>query len=170
MHESFNIVSNYDIISQIKSGSKYFVVNLGLASTFESKSGDRVLNDKDQFAYAYNTQYQTTIYAQGSIGNIRFYTDHYVKQNVLAVYYDLEEFIIPYDADLVREKGIDAMIGLVIKTVKEQYQARKDEIEAKKAEPSEVKTGDADKVLINPGAVSYEDLKAYMEKKRSGRI
>ena len=112
MNEPFNIVTSFNIISEIKVGSKYFRVNLGLASTVESqKSGDRVLNDKDQFAYSYNNQYKTTIYAQGNIGNIRFYTDHYIKDDVLAVYYNLEEFVIPFDRNLVREKGIDAMIG-----------------------------------------------------------
>lgn len=172
MNEPFYIVTSFGIINEIKFGSKYFRVNLGLASTLESqKGGDRVLNDKDTFAFSYNTQYKTTIYAQGNIGNIKFYTDHYIKEDVLAVYYNLEEFVIPFDRNLVKEKGIDAMIGLVLKTVKEQYQSRLDEIEArKKAESEAVKVGNADLVSMNPGAVTYEDLKAYMEKKRTGRI
>jgi hypothetical protein len=172
MNEPFNIVTSFNIISEIKVGSKYFRVNLGLASTVESqKSGDRVLNDKDQFAYSYNNQYKTTIYAQGNIGNIRFYTDHYIKDDVLAVYYNLEEFVIPFDRNLVREKGIDAMIGLVLKTVKDQYQERQDKIEEeKKAMIETKKEANPDLVHLNPGAVTYEDLKAYMEKKRAGRI
>lgn len=172
MNEPFNIVTSFNIISEVKVGSKYFRINLGLASTVESqKGGDRILNDKDQFAYSYNNQYKTTIYAQGNIGNIRFYTDHYIKEDVLAVYYNLEEFVIPYDRNLVKEKGIDAMIGLVLKTVKEQYQERQDKIEEERKAKLEVKIeAKPDIVHLNPGAVTYEDLKAYMEKKRAGRI
>lgn len=172
MNEPFHVVTNFSIINEIKAGSKYFRINLGLAATLESsKSGDRVLNDKDNFAFSYNNQYKTTIYAQGNIGNIKFYTDHYIKEDVLAVYYNLEEFIIPYDRNLVKEKGIDALIGLVLKTVKEEYQTRLDKIEEdKKAQADMKKTGNPDLVSVNPGAVTYEDLKAYLEKKRSGRI
>lgn len=172
MNEAFNIVTSFSIISEIKLGSKYFRINLGLASTLESqKGGDRILNDKDQFAYSYNNQYLTTIYAQGNIGNIRFYTDHYIKEDVLAVYYNLEEFIIPFDRNLVKEKGIDAMIGSVLKTVKEQYQERQDKIEDEKKAKLEVKKeANPDIVQLNPGAVTYDDLKAYLEKKRAGRI
>jgi hypothetical protein len=172
MNEAFNIVTNFDIIREIKSGSKYFKVNLGLSSTINSqKSGNRILNEKDQFAYSYNNQYKTTIYAQGNIGNIRFYTDHYIKDDVLAVYYNLEEFIIPFDRNLVMEKGIDAMIGLVLKTVKDQYQERQDKIEKEKKAMNENKReGNPDLVHLNPGSVTYEDLKAYIEKKRTGRI
>ena len=95
----------------------------------------------------------------------------YIKDDVLAVYYNLEEFVIPFDRNLVREKGIDAMIGLVLKTVKDQYQERQDKIEEeKKAMLETKKEANPDLVHLNPGAVTYEDLKAYMEKKRAGRI
>lgn len=172
MNEPFNVVTNFGIINEIKSGSKYFSINLGLAATIESvQSRERVLNSKDDFAFSYNTQYKTTIYAQGNIGNIKFYTDHYIKEDVMAVYYNWEEFVVPYDRNLVKEKGIDAMIGVVLKTVKEQYQTRMDQAEEKKKATTEaVKKGNADLVNLNPGAVTYEDLKAYMEQKNRNRI
>jgi len=171
MKEQFNIVTSFGIISEIKIGSKYFKVNLGLASTVESqKGGDRIMNDKDNFAYSYNIQYRTTIYAQGNIGNIKFYTDHYIKEDILAVYCDLEEFIVPYDRKLVKEKGIDAMIGSVLRTVESQYEERKVKVEEEKSKLEVKKEANPEIVQLNPGAVTYEDLKAYMENKRAGRI
>lgn len=171
MNEPFNIVTSFGIVNEIKFGSKYFRVNLGFAATVENQSGDRTLSDKDQFSYFYNNQYKTTIYAQGNVGNIRFYTDHYIKEDVMAVYYNFEEFVVPYDRNLVKEKGVDSMIGLLLKTVKDEYQARQEEIEWKKKEEAlNKKSGNADLVSLNPGAVSYEDLKAYMEKKRTDRL
>ena len=97
MAQHYNIVTNYKINQIFKSGSKYFKLNLGLSSTSPNSAGDRVFNDKDDFAFFYNTTYQTTIQAQGSIGNIKFYTDHYIKLDQIAFYYDKEEFIFEFD-------------------------------------------------------------------------
>ena len=60
------------------------------------------LSNKDDFAFYYNNMYKTTIYAQGSIGNIKFYTDHFIKDDKVAFYYDKEEFIFDFDELLVR--------------------------------------------------------------------
>lgn len=171
MNEPYNIVTNFDIINQIRSYSKYFRVSLGIANTIEDQAGLRVYNDRDKFAFVYNQTYKTTIFAQGNIGNIKFYTDHYIKEDVMAVYYDYEEFIIPYDRLLVKEKGIDAMIGFVLKKVNEEYKVRKEEIEIKKKkELEEVKPkGNAEKIFNNPGSVTYEDIKAYQMQKNTYR-
>ena len=76
----YNIVTNYKVNQIFKSKSRYFRVSLGLSSTQESNSGDRVFSQKDDFAFFYNSQYQTTIFGQGNIGNIKFYTDHYIRR------------------------------------------------------------------------------------------
>ena len=81
-----NIVTNFQLITQIKT-SRYFRVSLGLIPTIE-KNGSRKYNDNDRFSFFYNNSYNTTIYGQGNVGNIKFYTDHYITDNVLAVYYD----------------------------------------------------------------------------------
>lgn len=164
----YNIVTNYKITNFFKS-SRYFKLNLGLSSTTESNSGDRVYNQKDDFAYFYNTMYKATILGQGSIGNIFIYIDHYINEDKLAFYFDREEFIFDFDFKLVKEKGIDFYLGHLIKTIETEYADRL----KKREEEKEIKkntTADPDKVLKNPGAVSYEDLKAFMEKQRLERL
>ena len=80
-----NIVTNLQIISKVKT-SRYFRTNLGLVATVE-KGGNRKYNEKDGFSAYYNTGYNTIIYGQGNIGDIKFYTDHYIKDEVMALYY-----------------------------------------------------------------------------------
>ena len=98
-----NIVCSYRISQEFKN-SKYFRQSLGLVSTIE-KNGQRVFNDKDQFSKFYNQSYRTTIYAQGNIGDVRFYVDHMIHDLNFAVYVEesFEEFINSFDFDLVNE-------------------------------------------------------------------
>lgn len=166
---SYNIVTNYKINQIIKSSSKYYKVSLGLSSTMQSTSGDRVLNQKDDFAYFYNTTYKTTIMRQGSIGNISFYTDHYIMEDKVAFYYKQEEFIFDFDQAMVKEKGIDFYLGHLIKTIEVEYADRIKKKEEEK-ESKKVINADPNKVFKNPGSVSYEDLKAYLEKQRLERL
>jgi len=165
----YNIVTNYKINQIFKSKSSYYRVSLGLASTQEHASGNRMLSNKDDFAFYYNNMYKTTIYAQGSIGNIKFYTDHFIKDDKVAFYYDKEEFIFDFDELLVREKGVDFYLGHLIKDIDIQNQERIKKKEEREQE-QKVQVGDPSKVLNNPGSVSYADLKAYMEKMRTERL
>jgi len=164
----YNIVTNYKIVQSLKK-SRYFRVNLGLSSTQETNSGDRLYSQKDDFAYFYNTNYKTTIYGQGNIGNIFIYTDHYIKEDKIAFYYDKEEFIFDFDEKIINEKGVDFYLGHLIKTIETEHQERlikkQETIEEQKKE-----VGDANKIFENPGAVKYADLKAYMEKIRLDRL
>ena len=164
---ALNIVAGYHVINNFKY-SRFFRINLGLASTMD-KNGKRQNNDKDKFANFYSSSYKTTIYAQGNIGDIRFYTDHYIKDTSIAAYYNtnFEEFLFQYDDDFVTEKGIDAFIGHILKSVETMYEERVKKEELRKLEPKE--TGNADMILKNPGNVSYADLKAYLEKRQQER-
>lgn len=162
-----NIVTNFQIINEMKR-SQYYRLSLGLVATVE-KNGSRTYNDKDRFSWFYNTKYKTTIYGQGNIGDIRFYTDHYIKDMVLAVYFgdNFEEFIFDFDIPMVNSKGIDFYLGHILKEVETKYEEMVKNNELKKLE--EKPKGDASKILNNPGSVSYEDLKAYMEEQRRNR-
>lgn len=165
---SYNIVTNYKIITEIKK-CRYFKVNLGLSSTMESKnSEERLLNNRDQFSFFYNTQYKTTIYGQGNIGDIKFYTDHYIKDDVLAVYHNQEEFIFEYKPDILKEKGIESYLGLILKDLEIQYNERVQKEEEKKVETSQ-RLANPGSLVNNPGAVRYDDIKAYLEKKNKER-
>jgi hypothetical protein len=162
---AYNIVSNYKIISEFKK-SRYFKINLGI-SNYTEKNHDKVLNDKDKFAYFYNSMYKTTIFGQGSVGDIRFYVDHYIREDVMAFYYNNEEFIFPFDKAMCAEKGIDFLLGHFIKKIEIDYEDRIKEAELKKVEPK--KPGNEQLIKVNPGSVTYADLQAYMDKKNKDR-
>jgi hypothetical protein len=163
----YNIVTNYKINQFLKNNSKYYKVNLGQSLTFEDRSGERVLNKKDPFSFVYNTFYKAQIMRQGSIGDITFYTDNDIREDVLALYIDNEEFVHQYDERFIKEKGVDAFLGNVLKISKEEFEA----ISKQKSDEENItKTGNSEKVLQNPGSVTYADLKAYMEEKNAQRL
>lgn len=165
----YNIVTNRKINNIFKSKCRYYMVNLGVVSTVESRNGDRVLNTLDNFAYFYNNMYKTTIYGQGNIGDIFIYIDSYIMEDKIAFYYDDEEFIFNFDEKMVNEKGVDFYIGHLIKTIETEYKERvkkeEDKIETQKKE-----IGDPNMVINNPGNVKYADLKAYLDKIRTERL
>ena len=163
----FNIVTNYKINQILRAKSKYYKVNLGQAITLENRSGDRVMNANDKFAFTYNTFYKATILRQGSIGDITFYTDHGIFEDVVALYIDREEFIHQFDERMITEKGVDAFLGHILKISKEEFE----KINNQETEETEIdKKGNADKLIENPGSVTFADLKAYMEKKQMERL
>lgn len=163
---SVNIVSSYRIAQAFKR-SRYFSQSLGLVATVE-KNGQRVFNDKDKFSKYYNSNYRTTIYAQGNVGDIRFYVDHMIHDDNFAVYVgdSFEEFINTFDYDIVDDKGVDFYLGHLLKMAEEAYDEKVKNDELKKIERE---AGNAEKVMKNPGNVTYEDLKAYLDKKQSER-
>lgn len=162
-----NIVTNFQIINKIKT-SRYFRTNLGLVATVE-KNGSRKYNDRDSFSMFYNSIYNTIIYAQGNIGNIKLYTDHFIREELLAVYFgeNFEEFIFEWDEKIFKEKGMDFYLGHILKETEMKYEEKLKNDELKKIE--EKPEGNADLVFQNPGAVSYADIQAYLEKKRQER-
>lgn len=161
----FNIVTNQKVVDEIKR-CKYFKMNLGMVATVE-KSGERVYNEKDKFSHFYNTQYKTTIYMKGNVGDIVFYLDHYIKEDVLAVYYNTEEFIFNFDQKMISEKGVEFYLGHIIKTLETEHEERLKAAEEKKIETK--KPANPSVVINNPGAVSFDDLKAYLQEKNKNK-
>jgi len=163
---SVNIVSSYSV-SQLFKKSRHYRQSLGLVATVE-KNGQRIFNNKDLFSKFYNESYRTTIYAQGSVGDIRFYVDHMILDDNFAVYVGetFEEFINTFDHNLVKEKGTDFYLGHLLKMAEEAYDEKVKNDQLNKIEREQ---GNSDKILLNPGGVTYEDLKAYMDKKQSQR-
>jgi hypothetical protein len=162
-----HVVSGFQTVNIFKK-SRYFRQNLGLVATVE-KNGRRVYNEKDRFSNFYNTQYRTTIYGQGNVGDIKFYTDHYIRDESFAVYFgdSFEEFLFTFDYNFIKERGIDIYIGHIIKQVEEKYEEKVKNHETKKLEPK--LEGNPDMIFKNPGSVTYADLKAYLEKKQMER-
>lgn len=163
LESKYQIVTNHYVMSFIKK-SQYFEVNLGYAKTAE-RQGERVISENDKFAASYGYQYKTTIYGQGKIGNIFFYVDYGILDNAIASYHNLEEFIFEFDEDFVNQKGISAYLGNLLKSIDTQYAERK-QIQKQAEEDKQQRKGQADKLFTNPGAVTYDDIKAYIEQKR----
>jgi hypothetical protein len=162
-----NIVTNFQIVGKIKT-SRYFRTNLGLVATVE-KNGSRKYNERDRFSASYNSMYNTIIYAQGNIGDIRLYTDHFIRDEVMAVYFgeNFEEFIFEWDEKMFKDKGMDFYLGHILKEVEIKYEEKRQKDELKKKE--ERPAGNADLLTQNPGAISYDDIQAYLERKRQER-
>lgn len=157
----YNIVTRPSLINEFKK-SRYYYNNLGLVTTMEH-NGERRYNEKDKFAFYYNNLYKTNIQMQGNIGNILIYIDYYIHEDVLALYYNQEEFVFEFDFSMTKEKSMDFYLGHILKTVETQYQDRLKAAEEKKLD---VKVeGNSEKLFANPGAVSYADLKEYLKKK-----
>lgn len=157
----YNIVTRPSLIDQFKK-SRYWHNNLGLVTTIEH-NGERRYNEKDKFSYYYNNLYKTNIQMQGNIGSILIYIDYYIHEDVLALYYNQEEFVFKFDSAIVKEKGMDFYLGHLLKTVETEYE---DRIKAASEKDLEVKIeGDSERLIKNPGAVSYDDLKEYLKQK-----
>lgn len=164
---SLNIVCSFHH-AQIFKTSRYFRQNLGLVSTVEA-NGKRNMNRKDPFSFFYQTQYRTSIYAQGNVGDMKFYVDHGIKDNTFAIYTGetFEEFLYTFDFQLIKEKGIDHYLGYLLKDVDLKYEDKVKNEELKKLEPQP--EGDPDMIFKNPGNVTYADFKAYLEKRQKER-
>jgi hypothetical protein len=163
----YNIVTNEKINNIIKSKCIYYKTDLGFVATRENKAGVRELNTQDNFAYFYNTRYNTTIRCKGKVGDIRFHIDHYILEDKIAFYVGQEEFVFDYDHNLLMEKGAEFYLGHLIKTVELQLENKK---EVKDQVKITKKQGNPDLVTQNPGVVSYEDIRAFIEKKRLERL
>jgi hypothetical protein len=172
----YNIVTNFKIIQELKKYPNY-KVSLGYSSTVAQPDNTRTFRETDKFAFFYNKRYKTTIYGQGYIGDISFYTDHYIKDDQLAIYFDKEEFIFDFDWDMYKEKGIEWYLGYLLKDIEyklEQEKLKKDK-EKEIAENPQMTVGNPYKLVVghpqyNPGNVTFDDLKAYKEAKRTGLI
>jgi hypothetical protein len=164
---ALHVVASYQIITEFKRSS-YFRVNLGLVATVE-KNGKRTFNPNDKFTYFYFNQYKATIYGQGNVGDIKFYVDHFIKDDTFAVYYGdtFEEFLYTFDKVMVIKNNIDFYLGHILKNIEEQYEERVKNEETKKLEVKP--EGIAENIVQNPGNVTYADLKAYLDLKQKER-
>tara|TARA_B100000767_G_C19466658_1_gene410330 strand:+ start:30 stop:536 length:507 start_codon:yes stop_codon:yes gene_type:complete len=150
---------------------RYFRQNLGMVSTVD-KNGSRLLNDKDKFSFYFNSLYKTTIYANGNVGDVKFYHDAYINDKSIGIYIgsdgSYDEFIFEYDKNLEQEKGIDNYIGYLLKESETEYEVRKEEEKIKRETPKPV--GNSQKLSLNPGNVTYEDILAYKKGKNKKRF
>lgn len=166
----FYIVTGRNTLNVFKK-CKYFRQNLGIVSTVD-KNGSRSLNDGDKFAFYFNSLYKTTIYANGNVGDVKFYHDAYINDKSIGIYIgddgSYDEFIFEYDNNLKQEKGIDNYIGYLLKESETEYESRKEEEKIKREAPKP--SGNSQKLSLNPGNVTYEDILAYKKSKNKKRF
>jgi len=166
----YNIVTNLHILTEVKK-YKNFTKSLGFAATVD-KGNSKILSEKDKFAFFYNKRYKTTIYGEGYIGDINFYNDFYIKEDQLAIYFNQEEFIFDFNWKIYGEKGIEWYLGYLLKDVEfKMEKLKQDKLETLERPTS----GDPYKLVkghphYNPGNVTFDDVKAYKEAKRTGLI
>ena len=93
----------------------------------------------------------------------------YINEPVMAIYYgeNFQEFIFDFDEEFFLKKGVDAYLGKILKECDDKYDELKKLNELRKLEEN-VK-GDPNKIFTNPGQVTYEDIKAYLELERQKR-
>lgn len=162
---AYYVVSNYKIITDLAK-STLFKTDLGYSSTLPNPNGMRKINGNDEFAASYNTFYKTTISKKGRIGDIHFYIDGGINDNVLAFYKNYEEFIYEYNPNYIRDFGIDSYIGHLLKKVDQDYNIRTKKVDIIEEKEIIKPKGNADVLVKNPGAVTYADLAKYLEEKR----
>lgn len=168
----FHVVTGKSTIPFFKS-CRYFKTNLGIVSTIDKDgSGTRVLNDKDKFAFYFNSLYKTTIYGSGNVGDVKFYYDLYINDGTVAVYIGegdiYDEFIYKFERSVFDEKGVENYIGYLLKESEIEYASRQEEARIKREAPKP--TGVSSKLTSNPGNVRYEDIQAYLEEQRNKRF
>lgn len=159
----YNFVSSHLINQEFKK-SKYYKTNLGRALTVK-ENDKRVfrLNDDDIFVKFYLQKYQAVIYSEGTIGQINFLVDHYIKGNIIIVFYKEKDFLFEHNPNLLKSKGVDGYIGSFIEEIETKYL---EEIEnASEIDLEDISNGNSENIMSNPGAVSYEDIKKYYKDK-----
>ncbi len=69
---------------------------------------------------------------------------------------------------MIKDKGIDFYLGHLLKKMETEYEERMKKSEEKQLDVK--KEGNAETLKLNPGAVTYDDLKKYLEQKNKNRF
>jgi len=171
MDGKYFVVSSYKTINYIKSSSRYYKTNLGFSVSIDV-GDDKVVSDKDRFAFAWQGSKGNPIFSSGEIGNVHFYVDHSQKDPHLICVHNFEEFIFELDTIYIKEKGMDSFIGKMIKQVDEKFKTPEDENSSSPSQntPEVLLQGNSEKLFKNPGQVRYEDVQEYLRSKNLRRI
>ncbi len=156
----YNIIAPKRIIDQFKR-SKWFKVNLGRNVSLRDKDQTRFeINPEDVFVKFYFEKYKVLIQSEGMIGTINFFSDYYINGDIVVIYYKSKEFIFQHEAERINKNGVDDYIGSIIKEIVTKYQEELDVVD-------DIETDnkiDPEKVVNNPGAVTWDDIVAMKKK------
>ena len=157
-----NMVVSLNTSDIIKRSSKYFVSELGLASTMSVEGVGTVNNIGDSFATFYRRTFNRNVFLKGRIGNISIYFDPYVPNDKILFWLNGkgEEFTI--DLQTILSTGVDSIIGQMIHDLKNADTSTEDAF----AKSADIGQGDASKLTKNPGRITASDIMAYLDSKR----
>lgn len=155
----YNIVTTPQIIQHIKK-SKYFKIKLGYSLTlYNEKKSKNEFNENNKFGIFYKEKKKSICQKEGNIGPIDFYSDYYINKQIVSVWIDSKEYEFDFNFNIT---NIDDYIGKILNDAKVKNEKSENNKEIEKilsAKP------DPNKIINNPGAVTYEDLKEYYKNK-----
>ena len=161
-------ISNKSIISQFKA-SKLFKTDLGRSFLNTGKGGLKAdLSRQEEFVQFYHGKTNgVKLHKEGSIGQIEFYTDYTIRDQVI-VYYDQYDFTFVHNQKTMRDKGIEKYLGSIIKEVETKFlpNIKHVENEEKGISQEEKMARAQNKIKTNPGMVTYDDIKELLKNKK----
>ncbi len=163
----YNFVAKKKIIDTFKT-SKHFKVNLGHSMSVDD-AGQRKfqINDKDKFSKFYFDKYRILIYSEGNIGQLNFFSDYYIDEDIVIVFFDEKDFVFVHEPHTMQDKGVDSYLGSLIKEIETKYEKEiAGSIDNNEGSDSEEPGGDPSKLSSNPGSVTWEDIQAHVKTKK----
>jgi len=165
----YNFVAKKSIIDLFKS-SNHFKTYLGHAMSVDD-AGERKfkINDKDKFVQFYHEKYKIALLTEGNIGTLNFFSDYYIEDDIVVVFFDDKDFVFKFEENEFLNRGADKYLGAIIKEIETKHE---EEIANAGSKIDEIITGigekgDPDKLINNPGSVTWEDIEEYYKKKKN---
>lgn len=176
-NRKYYIVTTKPLIQRFKA-SKYFKTILGKATTMVKDNGEREVVI-DGFIKNYHNKTKCYIYSEGEIGRISFFTNYYMRENIISVYDDTNKFVdLLYEEDYVASISIEKYL-LEIMDEFESTHYKEERIEATTNNSSVTNSNEAEEdenyleglkseevVFKAPYAATWEDVKKYLIQKR----
>ena len=122
---------------------------------------------KHEFPDFYFDKFNKIPFASGNIGSINFFTDHYITDNNILVYYKEREFMFEFTDNSLKEKSMDDYLGSIVNKIETVYLEQEEQVRELSQEEQERLPGDANKLFSDPGNVNYADVLKYLKQKRS---
>jgi hypothetical protein len=163
----YNFVAKKQIIDSFKK-SKHFKMNLGHSMSVDDKGQRKFrINDKDKFAKFYFNKYRIQLFSEGNIGQLNFFSDYYIEDDIVVVFFDDKDFVFVHEPHTMKDKGVDSYLGSIIKEIETKYEEEiagaGGNVDSATANKS---GGNADNLVNNPGSVTWEDIQAHIQRKK----
>jgi hypothetical protein len=167
----YKIVSSKTIVSFFNS-SKYFKKSLGKIYLGNVKNEMKLdLSKQEDFVkFYYEKSNGSKIFKEGNIGQIEFYTDFNIK-NELIFFYEQWDFTFQFNKQILNDKGIEGYLGSIIKEIETNYienlkKTQKEKEVVKELSPIEKIEMAKQKLKTNPGMITYDDVKEILKSKK----